>query len=97
MQNAEDRDSVEVLRIDDEVVRANNHLAGAVYATDPVEPWILPQARYLGLDIVLQSLGRLGIVVRNVIDDRHEIGDRRGRPFKIVHGAFRRSAPVNRS
>src|SRR5690606_40843374 len=40
----------------------------------PVEPRMLRHLRRLGLDIVFQPLRSVGVVVRNVIDNRQQIG-----------------------
>ena len=45
----------------------------------------------LALDFVHQGKGRVRVVVRDVIDNRHQVRDRRGFPFEVRHGVSRRS------
>ena len=69
MQNPEDCHRSLIFGVDDDVVPTHDHFARPVHATHPVELRMVGEMGYLQFDFVLQRLGSVRIVVRDVVEN----------------------------
>ena len=66
--HTQDRHDFIARAIKHDIVAVNDHLARTTHPAGTVQRWALPQAFYLGAELLHQINGRIGIVVANVVE-----------------------------